>query len=94
MKQHCACGQPVPEWLELFMTFMKEAAHVEMRPAELATVIHQGLLLVEAEKYEEPDSRFVFGLTGASEADVDEIRRHLSAFENRLVRIEGMNLKG
>ena len=89
MKTHCdICGEPVPEWLDQFMLFMNEAAHVEMSPAEMATLIHQGLLLVEAQKYAEPDSCFAFTLSGATEADVDQIRRQLSPFENRIVKIE------
>ena len=89
MKARCdACGEPVPEWLAQLMMFLNERAQVEMSPAEIATVIHQGLLLVEAQKYAVPGTRFIFGLRGASEAEVDQIRRHLSPFENRIVVIE------
>ena len=89
MKTHCdICGEPVPEWLDQFMLFMNEAAHVEMSPAEMATLIHQGLLLVEAQKYARAGSRFIFTVTGVSEAAVDQIRHLLSPFENSIVGIE------
>jgi hypothetical protein len=76
-----------PEWLEKFLEFMQQAAQFEMEPCEIADAIHQGLLMVEAERYSTPESRFTFCLSGASPAALAEIRRHLTPFENGLVEL-------
>jgi len=50
-------------------------------------MIHEGLDMVEAEKYADSKTRFSFTFQEATASDVAEIRRHLSRLENRIVEI-------
>ena len=77
-----------PDWLREAIDHLKSAPRSgEMTPEEWAIRIHETLEIVEAKKYATPESRFAFRFTGASEADVAEVRKHLSEFENSIVEI-------
>jgi hypothetical protein len=76
------------EWLENFISHLKQIQPHARTPLDLAQLIHEALQIAEAEKYATPESRFTFTFEDASEHDLDEIRQHLTPFENGIVQLE------
>ena len=75
------------EWFQQLTTFLDEQLKDGMPPAEIGKLVHQGLVLVEAEKYAEPHLLYLLRFDQASWADLEEIERQLSPRENQIVRI-------
>lgn len=75
-------------WLEKTLDHLRIAASVATTPEQIAEAIHEALLIAEAEKYATSESRFIFGLTGASSEEIAEIWRNLTPFERSIVVIK------
>lgn len=75
-----------PDWLTRAIDYLA-AAPDGMDAEQWAQRIHEALEIVEAKKYATAQSRFTFRMSGATEEDLAEIRRHLTLFENLIVDI-------
>lgn len=77
-----------PDWLLTVLDHLNQAAASATTPEQIAQAIHEALLLAEAEKYATDESRFIFGISGASSEDIAEIWRRLTPFERSVVVIK------
>lgn len=75
------------EWLRNYLNYLASLKK-DITAEDMAFAIHAALEIAEAEKYATAESRFTFVFSGASEEDVAEIRKHLTPFENSIVKIE------
>lgn len=77
------------DWLtEFSLSLISLTGDDEITAAEIARRIHRALLIAEAEKYATEESRFIFGVSGATSEDIAEIWRNLTPFERTIVVIE------
>lgn len=78
-----------PDWLTSTIEYLQSApSQSELTAKELAQYIHQALLIAEAEKYATAESRFIFGVRGATAEEIAEIWRNLTPFERSIVVIK------
>jgi hypothetical protein len=78
-------------WMLQFMQIL-QAEPREVTAVAMARRIHEALEAAEVSKYATAESRFSFVLEGASEGDLDAIRRHLTEQENAIVEIQRANM--
>ena len=75
-------------WFYEMVQALGETAGSDLSASEVAARIHRALMIAEAEKYATPGTLFTFTFTGVTEAELEEVRRYLTPFENRIVELE------
>lgn len=81
------CIHPEPEWLARAGAHLRSAPD-DLTPKQWAQRIHEALEIAQAPKYATAESQFTFAFSGVTEKDLAEIRKHLSVFENLIVKIQ------
>lgn len=78
--------EEVPYWL-IDMVSKLTARPRHMTANQLTARIHDAVVIAEAVKYATPESKFLFHIANCTEADINEVRSHLTDFEQSIVEL-------